>query len=330
MNDQPKLSADCDMLDPEDFRGILRDIAEVEAVGFEKALQIAERVAPAEMGIRTKIPLGPASDLWKLRARHDRLLTRAFFTTASVNEIVREHGISRNAVLRHFRRMRDDGFHRPEKPKNGRAACAAGRGRISRQREKIRISGGGRCNFTNLHVKPQCFLPDNPHFAKSALSRYTQHDFIALVERYGIAYHEKTLGQLFCDTSARLVVDMLCREMAAAGVDMRLETRIGSIARTESGFRVALEEQGEDYAVSCDHLVVTCGGKSIPKMGATGFGYRVASQFGLAVTDTRPGLVPLTFGEDVLAEFKPLAGVSVHVEAACAGTRFLWRGGGSG
>lgn len=154
MNDQPKLSADCDMLDPEDFPGILRDIAEVagveaalavvrrrggevagfpsarflrkdhwlvEAVGFEKAICIAERVSPAEKGIREKIPLGPASDLWKLRARHERTLTQVFFSTASINEIVREHGISRNAILRHFRRMRDDGFHRPKKPKNGHA-----------------------------------------------------------------------------------------------------------------------------------------------------------------------------------------------------------------
>ncbi|MBB3810010.1 NAD(P)/FAD-dependent oxidoreductase [Pseudochelatococcus contaminans] len=188
--------------------------------------------------------------------------------------------------------------------------------------EKIRISGGGRCNFTNLHVKPQRFISANPHFAKSALSRYTQHDFIALVDQYGIAYHEKTLGQLFCDASARLIVDMLCDEAAASGAELRLQTRIGSIEHADGGFTLAVEENGAAYNVSCRHLVVACGGKSIPKMGATGFGYRIAEQFGLAVTETRPGLVPLTFGEDVLASFKPLAGVATPVEVAGGGARF--------
>ncbi|MFD2250912.1 hypothetical protein FHS82_000060 [Pseudochelatococcus lubricantis] len=188
--------------------------------------------------------------------------------------------------------------------------------------EKIRISGGGRCNFTNLNVKPQCFLSDNAHFAKSALSRYTQHDFIALVERYGIAYHEKTRGQLFCDDSARLIVDMLCAEMARAGAELRLQTRIDGVAKTEGGFSLDLDGQEGAYGVACRNLVVATGGKSIPKMGATGFGYRLAEQFGLAVTETRPGLVPLTFGEDVMADFRPLAGVAADVAVTCGAARF--------
>ncbi len=188
--------------------------------------------------------------------------------------------------------------------------------------EKIRISGGGRCNFTNIHTRPQSFLSGNPHFAKSALSRYTARDFIALVERHGIAYHEKTLGQLFCDVSARLVVDMLCDEAAATGAKLRLNTRVAGIAATEGGFTLDLEEEGAQYSAACANLVVACGGKSIPKMGATGFGYRIAEQFGIEVTETRPGLVPLTFGENVLADFKPLAGVSLDVEASCGEARF--------
>lgn len=188
--------------------------------------------------------------------------------------------------------------------------------------EKIRISGGGRCNFTNLHAKPQCFISSNRHFAKSALSRYTQHDFIALVERYGIAYHEKTLGQLFCDGSAKSIIEMLLEEMQKVSAELRLETHIRALSGTEGGFTLQLEEQGSIYNVTCRNLVVACGGKSIPKMGASGLGYQIAEQFGLALTETRPALVPLTFGEDMLADFQSLAGVAIDARISCGKITF--------
>ncbi|MEM9106036.1 MAG: aminoacetone oxidase family FAD-binding enzyme, partial [Pseudomonadota bacterium] len=137
--------------------------------------------------------------------------------------------------------------------------------------EKIRISGGGRCNFTNLHAAPQNFLSGNPHFCKSALSRYTQHDFIALIESSGIAYHEKTLGQLFCDGSSRQVIEMLTRKLAEAGVALEVSTGVDSVERNSKGFVVRLSS-GTAQTTS---LVVATGGKSIPKMGATGLGYRL-------------------------------------------------------
>ena len=152
--------------------------------------------------------------------------------------------------------------------------------------EKIRISGGGRCNFTNLRASPAQFLSANPRFCISALSRYTQQDFIALVERHGIAWHEKTLGQLFCDGSATQIVDMLLAEMKQAGVTLRLDTRVARTEKTEAGFVLHLAS-GE--TIACTSLVVATGGKSIPKMGATDFGYRLAQQFGVPVTETRPG-----------------------------------------
>jgi predicted Rossmann fold flavoprotein len=186
--------------------------------------------------------------------------------------------------------------------------------------EKIRISGGGRCNFTNLHASPGNFLSANPHFAKSALKRYTQHDFIALVEQYGIAWHEKTLGQLFCDNSAKDIISMLLSEMKKAGVELRLESGLAEIAKTETGFMLRLTGGGE--TLTCRHFVVACGGKSIPKMGATAYGYQLAAQFGLAVTETRPALVPLTFGEDALAWMKPLAGVAADARVSCGKTGF--------
>ncbi|MCC5957348.1 MAG: NAD(P)/FAD-dependent oxidoreductase [Natronohydrobacter sp.] len=172
--------------------------------------------------------------------------------------------------------------------------------------EKIRISGGGRCNFTNLDIRPECFLSQNPRFARSALSRYTQHDFIARVDAAGIRWHEKTLGQLFCDGSAREIIGMLTADMAQAGVDLRLGVEISSVAH-EGGYRV--ETSGGVFAAPA--LVVATGGKSIPKMGATGFGYQIAEQFGLAVVETRPALVPLTFTASALEEMRALAGVSV-------------------
>jgi predicted Rossmann fold flavoprotein len=184
--------------------------------------------------------------------------------------------------------------------------------------EKIRISGGGRCNFTNLHTRPEAFLSQNPRFCVSALSRYRPADVIALLERNGIAWHEKALGQLFCDGSARQVVALLTRSLAEAGAELRLSTVVDRVARAGDGFVLAL---GGAQA-RCRSLVVATGGKSIPKMGATGFGYQLAAQFGVPVTETRPALVPLTFEPGLLGRVAPLAGVSVDV-AVCAGkTRF--------
>lgn len=177
--------------------------------------------------------------------------------------------------------------------------------------EKIRISGGGRCNFTNLHAGPGNFISANPHFCKSALARYTQWDFIDLVARHGIAYHEKTLGQLFCDETAKDIIAMLRAEAAQA--DLRLNTPVTGITHSGGRFHLALSRGTE----TADNLVIATGGKSIPKMGATGFGYDVARQFGHAITDTRPALVPFTFGEE--AGFKPLAGVSLPVRATTPG-----------
>lgn len=184
--------------------------------------------------------------------------------------------------------------------------------------EKIRISGGGRCNFTNIHAGPKSFLSENPHFCISPLSRYTQKNFIALVERYGIAYHEKTLGQLFCDGSARQIIDMLVTEMRHGGVEMRLATSVESVAPTTDGFELKLD----GGKVRCKSLVVACGGKSIPKMGATGFGYEIAEQFGLPIVETRPALVPLTFDANTLAKLAPLSGIAVDAEVSCGKTRF--------
>ena len=186
--------------------------------------------------------------------------------------------------------------------------------------EKIRISGGGRCNFTNMHCGPENFLSQNPHFAKSALKRYTQWDFVDLVARHGVAYHEKTLGQLFCDGSSRQIIDLLLEEMRPA--ELRLSTEVIDIARNESGFRVTLESEGRRTRVETRALVVATGGKSIPKMGATGLGYRIAEQFGLGLVETRPGLVPLTFGGALLDELKSLAGVATEVVARNARARF--------
>ncbi len=188
--------------------------------------------------------------------------------------------------------------------------------------EKIRISGGGRCNFTNLECRPERFISNNPHFARSALSRYTQHDFVKLVERHGIAYHEKTLGQLFCDDSAMQIIRMLLDDMAAAGAQLRLETSVAEIRKLETGYEVELEQAGRRETVSVLNLVVACGGKSIPKMGASGFGYRVAEQFGLAVTETRAGLVPLVFGDDVKARLSPLSGLAADAVVSCGKTKF--------
>jgi predicted Rossmann fold flavoprotein len=174
--------------------------------------------------------------------------------------------------------------------------------------EKIRISGGGRCNFTNLGTSGANFLGENPRFALSALRRFTQHDFIKMVDRHGVAWHEKTLGQLFCDDSAKQIIRMLTDEMKAAGVTLSLGFGVKAVERAGERFQVDLDDGSRVTAAS---LVVATGGKSIPKMGATGWGYEVARRFGLRVTDTRPALVPLTFEPGLLEQLKPLAGVSV-------------------
>jgi predicted Rossmann fold flavoprotein len=184
--------------------------------------------------------------------------------------------------------------------------------------EKIRISGGGRCNFTNVNAAPANFLSANPHFAISALRRYTAKDFIAWVEREGIAYHEKTLGQLFCDNSAKDIIAMLTSAMRAAGVTMRLKTSVERVEQEDEGF--SLETSGG--RVICEALVIASGGKSIPKMGATGFGYEIARQFGLNIVETRPALVPLTFEIGMLERLKPLAGVAVDSVVASGKTKF--------
>lgn len=184
--------------------------------------------------------------------------------------------------------------------------------------EKIRISGGGRCNFTNLHTSPANFLSSNPHFCKSALSGYTQHDFIAMVERYGIAYHEKTLGQLFCDGTSKQIIDMLVAEAKNAGAHLRLGHRIQSVAKAGDGFVVTTDQA--EYRSRA--LVVATGGPSIPKIGASGFGYRVAQEFGLRVVPPRAALVPLTFDAALLAQLADLAGVSVDAVVSCGVAKF--------
>ena len=182
---------------------------------------------------------------------------------------------------------------------------------------KILISGGGRCNFTNLQIAPERFLSANPHFAKSALSRYTAQDFLDLVERYSIAWHEKTLGQLFCDGSASQIVDMLLAECAKGDVTVLTGQEIVEAGRHGAGFAVVTS----DAEYSTQNLVIATGGPSIPKMGASDFAYSLARQFGLKVVEPRPALVPLTLGgDDVL--FRDLSGVSADVTARSGKARF--------
>lgn len=185
--------------------------------------------------------------------------------------------------------------------------------------DKIRISGGGRCNFTNINAGPKNFLSANPHFAISALARFTPKDFLAMVERHGIAWHEKTLGQLFCDNSAKDIIRMLTDEMRAAGVELRLRTEISGIEQVAAGgYRVSTSEG----VFEASSLVVATGGKSIPKMGATGFAYRIAEQFGLPVVETRPGLVPLTLDPQLLQRLAPLSGIAAPAEIRHGKTAF--------
>src|SRR5271165_3450544 len=183
--------------------------------------------------------------------------------------------------------------------------------------KKILISGGGRCNFTNLHCSPENFLSSNPHFARSALARYTPANFIALVEKHGIPYHEKTLGQLFCDRSARDILAMLEVECLDAGVTIFLNTKITQVTRTKQ-FLV----RAPDAEFRAPALVVATGGLSIPKIGATPFGYDLARQFGLAIRDPWPGLVPLLLTPEHRSRHGDLAGVSTEVIASCVGQHF--------
>ncbi|MGV8986426.1 MAG: NAD(P)/FAD-dependent oxidoreductase [Cypionkella sp.] len=180
--------------------------------------------------------------------------------------------------------------------------------------EKIRISGGGRCNFTNLGFGVERFLSKNPRFALSALKRFTAQDFVARVDAAGIAWHEKTDGQLFCDGSAKEIVAMLLADMGRAKVALWVDCSLGEVRRETTGFTVDTERG----PVQAGKVIVATGGKSIPKMGATGYGYRVAESFGLALTETRPGLVPLTFAEQELTWMAPLSGVSLDVRAKAA------------
>jgi predicted Rossmann fold flavoprotein len=183
--------------------------------------------------------------------------------------------------------------------------------------KKILISGGGRCNFTNIHCSAENFISANPHFAKSALARYTPEDFIVLVEKHRIPYHEKTLGQLFCDRSAQDILGMLESECRENGVQLFPKTAIHQVTRADEFVATAAEHKFQAPA-----LVVATGGLSIPKMGATGFGYDLARQFGLKIRETRPGLVPLLFSAEDGRHYSELAGVSADVIAACSGQRF--------
>lgn len=192
---------------------------------------------------------------------------------------------------------------------------------IERNREvgrKIAISGGGRCNFTNVDATPKNYLSKNPHFSKSALARYTPQDFIELVEKHRIRYHEKKLGQLFCDGSAREIIDMLLAECRAASVEVRAGCHVHRVEKLASAF--ALETSQGRF--ECESLVVATGGLSIPKIGATDFGYRLARQFGLTIEETRPALVPLTFTQKTLDELKELSGVSVDSVVRSNGAEF--------
>ena len=184
--------------------------------------------------------------------------------------------------------------------------------------KKILMSGGGRCNFTNLDIQPENYLSDNPRFCRSALARYTQWDFIARVQAHGIAYHEKELGQLFCDESSKLILRMLLDDCAAAGVRLSTDTSITAVTPVDGGF----ELKSTQGPVRCASLVVASGGLSIPKMGASGFGYQLARQFGHELLPTRAGLVPLTMSGRPLAAIDGLAGLAIPARLEAGGQSF--------
>ena len=206
--------------------------------------------------------------------------------------------------------------------------CAAEAGRRGRRvclldhshklAEKIRISGGGRCNFTNLFADPSSFLSKNEHFCKSALNQYTQYDFIEMIERAGIAFHEKKLGQLFCDDTAQQIIDVLKHNVLEAGVHLYQGIKVSSVTKDNDRFNIKTDKM----KMQADSLVVATGGLSIPKIGATDFGYQLARQFGLPVTDMRAGLVPLTFTDNLLGFCKSLSGLSVDAVVWCGQTSF--------
>jgi predicted Rossmann fold flavoprotein len=187
--------------------------------------------------------------------------------------------------------------------------------------ERIRISGGGRCNFTNLNAGPENFLSRNPHFCRSAFARYSQRDFIGLVQRYRIAYHEKTLGQLFCDESSQNIIDMMRAECDAGGVQWAQPCVVKSVARANASevqnpWRFRVETDRGSFA--CHSLAIASGGLAVPQLGASPFGYKVAEQFGLNVVPPKPALVPLALDPDMLEHLKPLAGVAFDARTACA------------
>ena len=207
------------------------------------------------------------------------------------------------------------------------AAVAAQRGRsvvlidhASKLAEKIRISGGGRCNFTNRRVGPENFISANPHFAKSALAGYSPDDFLALIKRYGIAWHEKHRGQLFCDKSSEDIINMLRMECEQGGVQWRMPCSVDEVIQTESnhlqGFKLSLNEDGRRSSLTVSSLVIATGGLAIPQLGATDYGLKIARQFGLKVVEPRPALVPLTFDGNTWADFVPLAGVALETGVA--------------
>lgn len=177
---------------------------------------------------------------------------------------------------------------------------------------KILISGGGRCNFTNENASPENYLCSNPHFVKSCLSRYTQHDFIELVDRHGLAYHHKTLGQLFCDNSAQDIVDILLTECEWAGVNIKLRSEVLNVAKTDIGYRVTTEQE----TLTCESLVIASGGLTMPKLGATPIGYKIAEQFGLNVLPTMAALVPFTLHQHDKERFEGLSGISIPCEVS--------------
>jgi len=205
------------------------------------------------------------------------------------------------------------------------AGAAAQRGRhvmvldhAQKVGEKIRISGGGRCNFTNLHASAENYVSQNPRFCISALKRFNQHDFIKMVEERAIAYHERDHGQLFCDASASDIIDMLVERCTSHGARIQMNTHITAIERTDDGFSL----QTDRGALTCRSLVIATGGKSIPKIGATGFGYDVAKRFGIGVVATRAGLAPLTFEGSLLDQIKELSGIALNVCVRCNKTAF--------
>jgi predicted Rossmann fold flavoprotein len=191
----------------------------------------------------------------------------------------------------------------------------------SKLAEKIRISGGGRCNFTNRYARPENFISHNPHFCRSALARFTPQDFVLLVEKYGIPYHEKKLGQLFCDRSSQQIIDLLRHECNASGVEWRMPCQVSKVERSNAG-GAGFTLETDQGPVTSHTVVIATGGLSIPQIGASSFGYRIAEQFGISVTPLQPALVPLIFRPEQLAGFSALSGTAVDAAVSCNGGEF--------